>query len=285
MPLASVVVPAHDEEAVLGRLLESLRQGVDADALEIVVVCNGCRDGTADVARRAGVAVIETEQRGKPVALNLGDAAVTAFPRFYVDADVEVTGAALARVAEVLSSGRALAAAPAIELDYTGVSIASRAYHAIWRRLPYVRDRHIGSGVVGLGAEGRARFERFPDAIADDFFLYNLFAPEERATVTEATFIVHPARSLRELVRRKTRVHAGNAELRKLGLAPASGAAPRPAAWLRVVLTRPWLLPCAPVYVGVSLVSKLLARRKLRTGATRVWERDESSRRVAGAPR
>jgi glycosyltransferase involved in cell wall biosynthesis len=274
-PLASIVIPAHDEEAVLGRCLAALRVGAPPDAFEVVVVCNGCRDRSAEVARRAGVVVLETAERGKPAALNLGDAAATAFPRFYLDADVEVTGAALADVARVLSSGRALAAAPCLELDYAGVSLASRAYHAVWRRLPYVRERHVGSGVVGLSAEGRRRFDRFPDAIADDLFLYHLFAPHERLTVASATFTVRPARTLAELVRRKTRVHAGNAELRGRGLAPHAGTQ---TAWVRVVLARPWLLPCAPVYLGVSLASQLRARRKLRSGALGVWERDESSR-------
>ena len=41
-PVASVVIPAHNEAAVLGRLLDALATGLGGHALEIIVACNGC---------------------------------------------------------------------------------------------------------------------------------------------------------------------------------------------------------------------------------------------------
>lgn len=274
-----MVVPARDEEAVVGRCLETLRVGVPQDAFELVVVCNGCSDRTAGVARAHGARVLETSRAGKAHALNLGDAAVTTFPRFYVDADVEVTGGALAAVADVLRSGQALAASPRPRFDLRGASMASRAYHAIWTRLPYVRESHVGSGAIGLSEAGRRRFDRFPDAIADDFFVYHLFAPHERQTVESCSHTVRAPRTARALVRRKSRVRAGNAQARRLGLVPSSASRPRRAAWLGVVARHPWLLPAAPVYAAISFASALGAWRKTREGALHVWERDETSRR------
>ena len=86
----SVVIAAHNEEAVLGRCLDALLRTARTGELEIAVVCNGCTDGTAEVARGYGedICVLETPEASKTAALNLGDPAVSGFPRFYVDADV-----------------------------------------------------------------------------------------------------------------------------------------------------------------------------------------------------
>ena len=45
MPV-SVVIPAHNEETVIGRCLAALFAGAGEGELDVVVVCNGCRDGT-----------------------------------------------------------------------------------------------------------------------------------------------------------------------------------------------------------------------------------------------
>src|SRR3954470_11754775 len=52
--IISVVVPAHDEEQVITRCLRALTGGTAAEEVEVIVVCNGCSDRTADVARRFG---------------------------------------------------------------------------------------------------------------------------------------------------------------------------------------------------------------------------------------
>ncbi|WP_131765302.1 glycosyltransferase [Candidatus Protofrankia californiensis] len=279
--LASVVVPAHNEEAVIGRCLERLADGVRPGDLDIVVVCNGCTDRTAQLARAAGARVVETPRPGKAGALNLGDETTTGFPRFYVDADIEVRGSDLLRVAEVLREDRALAAAPRIRIATAGVSRAVRDYYRIWLKLPYARDNHVGSGVVGVSEQGRARFDRFPEAIADDFFLYQRFAAGERRTVDEAEFIVRPARTARDLVLRKIRVYAGNIQMRQLALAPAAATpvrARRLPDWLAVVWAEPALVTAVPAYVAISGAAQLLARRKVRRGQLGTWERDASSR-------
>src|SRR5829696_5509012 len=112
--MISIVIPAHNEANVIGRCLASLLDGAAEGELDVVVVCNGCTDATADVARRAGpaVRVIETDVPSKSNALNLGDRAARGFPRFYVDADVVVPLASVREVGRVLESGAALAAAP-----------------------------------------------------------------------------------------------------------------------------------------------------------------------------
>src|SRR6476659_6853296 len=87
----AVVIPAHDEAAVIGRCLRSIEAAVRERDLEVVVVCNGCADATADVAASFPWArVVEIDEASKPAALRAGDRAVSAFPRVYLDADVVV---------------------------------------------------------------------------------------------------------------------------------------------------------------------------------------------------
>ena len=71
----SIIVPAHNEARVIGRCHESMTTGAEPGELEILVVCNGCSDDTASVARRHGpyVQVLESEIASKNAALNLGN--------------------------------------------------------------------------------------------------------------------------------------------------------------------------------------------------------------------
>jgi hypothetical protein len=69
------VIPAHDEEGSLPRLLESLaRQEPPGRVGSVLVVADHCSDATAEVARRYGVEVLERDDgvAGKPPALHEG---------------------------------------------------------------------------------------------------------------------------------------------------------------------------------------------------------------------
>ena len=85
----SVVVPAHNEERVIGHALGAIRrQG--AAVHEVIVVCNGCHDRTAARARRAGAQVLVTERRGVSLARNLGARRAAGDLLLFVDADVRL---------------------------------------------------------------------------------------------------------------------------------------------------------------------------------------------------
>jgi glycosyltransferase involved in cell wall biosynthesis len=277
--MVSVVIAAHNEAAVIGRCLDALLSDGTND-LDVTVVANGCTDDTAAVARSRGVRVIDLPQPGKAAALNAGDAAAVGFPRLYLDADIPLSGAAVRRLAAALerpsgpleAPSGPLAVMPCRRLDLSGRPLLVRAYYAIHGRLPVFRNALFGRGAIMLSAAGRARFGQFPDVIADDLFLDSLFAPAEKQEVPQVESVVATPLRTRDLVRRLTRVRAGNAALRAgPGVRPASRLS-----WLRdVVLPRPWLAPAAVCYVAITVTAALLARR--RSSAT-TWGRDESSR-------
>lgn len=282
MPI-SIVIPAHDEEAVLGRCLDAILSGAGpAGDVDVVVVPNGCKDRTADVARAYGdrVKVIETPVPSKTNALNLGDAAARGFPRFYVDADVVLPLASIRHMAARLADERTPAAAPAMQVDLSRSSWAVRAFYAVWTRLPYVREGMIGVGVYALSESGRRRFGAFPDVIADDGYVRMLFTAPERVRVDEAPVRVVAPATLSDLVRVKARSRLGGYELaRKFpDLVERERAAKAYGGAGGVIALRPWLWPHALVYLFVNLSARRRAAKQLADRAAYVWERDASSR-------
>ena len=73
LPGVSVIVPVRDGVAEIGRLLASL-QDLDypADRLEVIVVDNGSRDGTAEAAARFPVTVLQEPVPSSYAARNRG---------------------------------------------------------------------------------------------------------------------------------------------------------------------------------------------------------------------
>src|SRR5262245_54962863 len=144
---ASVVIPAHNEATVIGRLLSALPSKTAAGDIQVVVACNGCTDNTADVARGYGATVVEGKHPSKIAALNAADEVAVAYPRLYIDADVLVTGKTVTDLIEALSDGDLLCAAPPSKMDLEGRAWPIRAYFRVWKSVMLAREGYIGSGV------------------------------------------------------------------------------------------------------------------------------------------
>src|SRR5262249_26265699 len=102
----SLIVAAHNEEAVLPRRLEELtglltESGIDG---EVIVISDGSTDNTAAVARGFGdgLGLVEAwkERRGKAAALNAGSKLATGEILVFADARQTWDGDALTRLLE-----------------------------------------------------------------------------------------------------------------------------------------------------------------------------------------
>lgn len=286
--MTSVVIAAHNEASVVGRCLEALLRDAAPGEFHVIVVANGCVDDTAKVAaNRMGVTVIEMPEANKSKALNTGDHTAIGFPRLYLDADIVISTAEARSLRDAVSessAGRAsttLAAVPRRQLEVAGRPLMVRAYYAISSRLPAFHDGLFGRGVIALSAEGRNRFDTFPDMIADDLFLDSLFSTAEKRQVDSFATTVAAPRRTRDLFRRLVRVRRGNAAMRAAGKAGRVDASVRPAnrsAWFTsVVKPQPRLAPAAVIYVGISALAAVLARRPPLSASA--WGHDESTRR------
>jgi glycosyltransferase involved in cell wall biosynthesis len=280
--LASVIIPAHNEAAVIARLLSALMSDPTAEPLEIIVVANGCTDNTADIARTVSgpIQVIEIAEASKIAALNAGDAAATYFPRMYIDADVMVSGETVRALGRYLASVEGpFAASAVLHVDASTSSWPARAFYSVWEQSEYRYSGHVGSGIYGVTEEGRARFQKFPDVIADDRFVQLLFAPAERGTLFGHTFSVRAPSTLRGQMRRATRIAIGNHDLyAATGLSDEASTGSGYRKLLGRVLVKPKLWPAFPVYCFGYVVPQLRARQARRRGARTSWNRDESSR-------
>src|SRR5688572_25118253 len=78
----SVIIPALDEEAMIGRAIESTRR----DAHEVIVVDGGSRDRTREVAEGHGARLL-TGPHGRGVQLAAGAAAATGEWLVFLHAD------------------------------------------------------------------------------------------------------------------------------------------------------------------------------------------------------
>lgn len=172
-PRAVVLVPAHDEEPVIGATLASL-QALDPPAARIVVIADHCTDSTAEIARSAGVSVLERDggARGKGAALawavdqlkpdldGIGALVV-------VDADCEPTPNLLAAIGARLEQG-----AQAVQVGYLvanpeggpGAALRDAAFRIRNAVRPSGQDAlGLSAGLLGTGmAFTPALLERVP---------------------------------------------------------------------------------------------------------------------------
>lgn len=168
----TVLVPAHNEEALIGRcicsVLASASPGVD-----VLVVAHNCTDATAARAEAAGAQVLvlnDPGQTGKGCALKYGFAAALAGPSrgvLVIDADSVIELGLIERVRRQLMLGR-----PAMQCRYEfscsqdsqRAKLTALAFHAFNVIRPRGRARlGLSAGILGNGfALHREVLERVP---------------------------------------------------------------------------------------------------------------------------
>jgi glycosyltransferase involved in cell wall biosynthesis len=118
----SVIVPAFNEEKLLGASLAEIRSASSAFtsrgwAFELIVCDNNSTDRTAGIARAAGATVVFEPVNQIARARNAGAGIATGDWLVFVDADSHPSAELFADVAEQVSAGRALAGGVTIRLD------------------------------------------------------------------------------------------------------------------------------------------------------------------------
>jgi Glycosyl transferase family 2 len=283
--MTTVVVPAHNEGQVIGRLLGQLVPDRAGDELNVIVVANGCTDDTAEVAASFGpsVRVLSIPVASKYEALVAADQASIDFPRVYVDADVELRTEDIRALVTELHQPGVLAAAPERVLALAGRPWPVRWFYDVWTRLPEVRHGLWGRGVIAVDEPGQQRISGLPPLQGDDLAAALLFAPHERSIAAGARVVVHTPRTFADLLRRRIRAVTGTAQIERVPEAPASTARTRVRDLTAIIRSEPRMAPQVAFFLSVALLARLRARRAVARGDYTTWLRDESSRRDSAA--
>ena len=118
----SIVIPAFNEERLLGESLAQIKSAAGAFTqrgweVELIVCDNNSSDRTAEIARAAGATVVFEPVNQIARARNSGAAAATGDWLIFVDADSHPRAELFADVAEQILSGQCLAGGATIRLD------------------------------------------------------------------------------------------------------------------------------------------------------------------------
>ena len=217
----SIVVPAHNEATVIAACLDALLAAQTDVPVQVIVVANGCRDETADIAREYTdkftdkgwrLNVLDLPQGGKPNALNQGDDAALFANRIYLDADVTVQPDMLRDLATVLNVPEPRYASGTLNIVAPD-NFFSRAYARIWRKVPFMAQGVPGCGLFAVNAAGRERWAEFPEIISDDTYVRLQFDASERVAVP-AGYDWPVVAGLGNLIKVRARQDRGVAEVR-----------------------------------------------------------------------
>ncbi|UOQ77075.1 glycosyltransferase [Hymenobacter sp. 5516J-16] len=105
----SIIIPAYNEAAGLGHLLNYLRAEADP-ATELLVVDAASPDGTAAVAQAAGARVVQCPTRGRAAQLNYGATHAQGHLLYFLHADTYPPPGFLASIRAAVAGARAAAA-------------------------------------------------------------------------------------------------------------------------------------------------------------------------------
>jgi len=278
-PFGAVIIPAHNEAAVIAQTLTPLQSLAERGLVQVIVSCNGCTDDTTQIARSfSGIQVIETTTPSKVAALNAAEEIAKGYPRLYLDADIIITASALRMVFEYLSQPGVLSARPAFTYDTSGASNTVRAFYRARRRLPGTNNALWGAGAYGLSRTGRARFIQFPAVVADDLFVDQLFGDDEKTVLPTIPVQVKTPRTLGSLLAILRRNYRGQQEL--LRQDQATSTTRSTFGQLTRSISGPVSAWDALVYAGMVTLARG-RKNSIATSVGTVWERDDSSRQAA----
>ena len=222
LPSVSLLVAAHDEEAVIAqRLINALAMDYPPERLQIAVACDGCTDATASIVQSfagRGVKLLKFKRRrGKAAVLNAAILELAGQIVILSDANTDIDPAAPRKLIRWFTDPRVGAVCGRLVL--TDPLTGRNADSIYWKYETFLKRCESRLGAL-LGANGaiyairRNLFVPIPDGtIVDDFVLPLLTTLKNRCAIiyeNEAIASEETPADLRSEFRRRSRIGAGD---------------------------------------------------------------------------
>jgi cellulose synthase/poly-beta-1,6-N-acetylglucosamine synthase-like glycosyltransferase len=194
-PLVAVVMPAHNEEAIIARTVGSIVAQLPPNG-RLLIVADNCTDNTAQIAARAGAEVTlrrDANRIGKGYALDHGVRILRPDPPqvvIFVDADCEVGQGSLEILAKHCASTGHPAQAQYCMLTPPSASSADKISQLAWVIKTWVRP--LGSTRLGLPCQLMGSGMALPFEIADRLNLATGHLAEDQKLGAELALIGKP---------------------------------------------------------------------------------------------
>ena len=124
-PRFSVIIPARNEERLLGACLESIRVAAlpFPEQVEMIVVLNRCTDRTEAIANRCGARTVREDARNLAAIRNAGARSASGQVLVTIDADSTMSPRTLAAIDRALASGTTVGGGTPIRPDRLSAGI------------------------------------------------------------------------------------------------------------------------------------------------------------------
>jgi glycosyltransferase involved in cell wall biosynthesis len=128
VPRYSGVIPAYNEERLLGRLLDSIAVArasyAEPDAVEVIVADNRSTDSTMKIAEARGCRVVSVEKRVIGAVRNAGAHAARGEILAFIDADSQVHARTFVEIDRALATGGVVGGATGVTMERWSLGIA-----------------------------------------------------------------------------------------------------------------------------------------------------------------
>jgi cellulose synthase/poly-beta-1,6-N-acetylglucosamine synthase-like glycosyltransferase len=210
-PTVSVIVAAHDEEAVIGNRIENLLAlEYPAGKLEIVVASDGSTDRTDEIAEAAGAHVIRNPRGGKVAAQNRAVRETTGEILAFSDANATWAPDAMSKLVRNFADPDVAYVCGRLQLEAPDGTNKEGAYwrYELWLRESESRLGSVTGGNGAIYAVRRADYVEVDPRFGHDLALPYLMVQRGRRAVyePEAAASEKPTPTIETEYRRKVRM-------------------------------------------------------------------------------
>jgi len=147
----SIIIPSYNEERGIEVVLNRVLQIID-DTFEVIVVNDGSKDGTGEVARKFDIRVIDhDENRGKGVAMRTGIKNASGENIIFIDADNTYPAGTIKTITDELQNGNDMVVASRLSGEVENIPFFNQVGNKVFKLMfKYVYGAKTSDPLSGL---------------------------------------------------------------------------------------------------------------------------------------